>query len=59
MFGALLAGLVAEFELRYAFIMAAVMALGAGLTCLCLELKTSAASADQPLIATVANPADP
>ena len=59
MFGALLAGLVAEFELRYAFIMAAVMALGAGLTCLGLELKTSAVSSEQPLIATVANPADP
>ena len=59
MFGALLAGLVAEFELRYAFIMAAVMALGAGLICLCLQLKTSTASSEQPLIATVANPADP
>jgi len=39
MFGALLAGLVGEFELRYAFILAAVLALCAGLVCLGLDLR--------------------
>jgi len=39
MFGALLAGLVGEFELRYAFIMAAVLALCAGLVCLGLDFR--------------------
>jgi MFS family permease len=37
MFGALMAGMVAEFALRYAFIMAAMLALGAGLLCLLLN----------------------
>jgi MFS family permease len=37
MFGALMAGMVAEFALSYAFIMAAVLALGAGLLCLLLN----------------------
>jgi hypothetical protein len=59
MFGALLAGLVGEFELRYAFILAALMALSAGLICLFLDFRISPASSDQPRIATVANPADP
>jgi MFS family permease len=59
MFGALLAGLVGEFELRYAFIMAAAMALCAGLICLFLNFKVTEISQDQPLIAEVANPADP
>jgi FSR family fosmidomycin resistance protein-like MFS transporter len=59
MFGALLAGLVGEFDLSYAFIMAAAMAFCAGLLCLLLDFKVSPASAEQPLIATVANPADP
>jgi len=36
MFGALMAGMVAEFALGYAFILAAVLALGAGLLCLLL-----------------------
>ncbi len=36
MFGALMAGMVAEFTLGYAFILAAVLALGAGLLCLLL-----------------------
>jgi len=39
MFGALLAGLVAEVELRYAFIMAAVLAVCAGLVCLGLDFR--------------------
>lgn len=59
MFGALLAGMVGEFELRYAFIMAAGMALSAALVCLFLNFAITAASRDEPLIATVANPADP
>ena len=59
MFGALLAGMVGEFELRYAFIMAAGMALLAGFVCLFLNFKITDTSRDQPVIATVANPADP
>jgi DHA1 family tetracycline resistance protein-like MFS transporter len=59
MTGALLAGLVGEFELRYAFIMAAAMALLAAIICLFLNFKVSTISADEPIIATVANPADP
>jgi FSR family fosmidomycin resistance protein-like MFS transporter len=59
MFGALLAGMVGEFELRYAFIMAAGMALLAGLVCLFLTFKITDTSRYQPVIATVANPADP
>jgi MFS family permease len=59
MFGALLAGLVGEFELRYAFIMAALMSLVAGLICLFLDFGVTTASSDEPRIATVANPADP
>jgi FSR family fosmidomycin resistance protein-like MFS transporter len=59
MFGALLAGLVGEFELRYAFIMAALMSLVAGLICLFLDFRVTTASSDEPRIATVANPADP
>jgi FSR family fosmidomycin resistance protein-like MFS transporter len=59
MFGALLAGLVGEFELRYAFIMAALMSLVAGLICLFLDFKVTTVSSDEPRIATVANPADP
>jgi ribose/xylose/arabinose/galactoside ABC-type transport system permease subunit len=59
MCGALLAGMVGEFELRYAFIMAAGMALSAGLVCVFLNFTITAASRDEPLIATVANPADP
>ena len=59
MFGALLAGLVGEIDLSYAFIMAAAMAFCAGLVCLFLDFRVSPASAEQPLIATVANPADP
>jgi len=59
MMGALLAGLIGEFELRYAFIMAAAMALAAAIVCLFLDFEVSAVSADEPIVATVANPADP
>ena len=59
MFGALLAGMAGEYELRYAFIMAAGMALLAALICLFLNFKISDVSRDQPIIATVSNPADP
>jgi MFS family permease len=59
MFGALLAGLAGEYELGYAFIMAAVMALCAGLICMFLDFRVTAVSQDQPLVAEVANPADP
>ncbi len=59
MFGALLAGLIGEFELRYAFIMAAAMALSAGLICLFLNFRTTALSDDQPVVSQVASPADP
>ena len=55
MFGALLAGLVGEFELRYAFILAAVLALCAGLVCLLLDFRVREDSA----AAAPANPADP
>jgi len=59
MFGALLAGLVGEYDLRYAFIMASVMALCAGLICIFLNFNVTSISQDQPVIAEVANPADP
>ncbi|MBT8433356.1 MAG: MFS transporter [Gammaproteobacteria bacterium] len=59
MFGALLAGLIGEFELRYAFIMAAAMALSAGLICLFLNFRRTALSDDQSVISQVASPADP
>lgn len=59
MFGAVLAGLVGEFELRYAFVMAAAMALLAGTICMFLNFKITETSRDQPIIATVTNPADP
>ena len=59
MFGAVLAGLVGEFELRYAFVMAAAMALLAGIICMFLNFKVTETSRDQPIIATVTNPAYP
>jgi len=59
MFGALLAGLIGEFELRYAFIMAAALALSAGLICLFLNFRTTALSDDHPVVSQVASPADP
>ena len=59
MFGALLAGLAGEFELRYAFIMAALLALVSGLICLFLKFGKTAVSEDQPAISPVASPGDP
>jgi MFS family permease len=58
MFGALLAGLIGEFELSYAFIMAAGMAFGSGLICLFLKFTKTDASDDQALVSQVASPAD-
>jgi FSR family fosmidomycin resistance protein-like MFS transporter len=58
MFGAVLAGMAGEFELRYAFIMAAGMALLAAIICLFLDFKISDVSRDQPIIATVSNQVD-
>ena len=59
MFGALLAGLAGEFELRYAFIMAALLALVSGLICLFLRFGKTAVSEDQPAISPLASPGDP
>jgi MFS family permease len=59
MFGALLAGLIGEFELRYAFLMAAAMALSSGLICLFLNFSRTDASDDLALVSEVASPADP
>ncbi len=59
MFGALLAGLIGEFELRYAFIMAAALALSAGMICVFLNFRQTAVSDDQSVISQVASPADP
>lgn len=59
MFGALLAGLIGEFELEYAFVMAAGLALAAGLICVFLDLRAVRTHPDQALISQVASPADP
>jgi len=59
MFGALLAGLIGEFELRYAFLMAAAMALSSGLICLFLKFPRTDASDDLALVSEVASPVDP
>jgi len=59
MFGALLAGLIGEFELRYAFIMAAAMALAAAVLCLFLSLGKSVKNPDHVVVSQVASPADP
>jgi len=55
MFGALLAGMVAEFALRYAFSMAAVLALCAALLCLALNFSADTAGDSEAR----AIPADP
>ena len=55
----LLAGLAGEFELRYAFLLAAALALCSGLICLFLNFGKTALSQDQPVISQVASPADP
>lgn len=59
MFGALLAGLIGEFELRYAFIMAAAMALAAAVLCLFLNFGKSSTDPDHVVVSQVASPADP
>jgi FSR family fosmidomycin resistance protein-like MFS transporter len=59
MFGALLAGLIGEFELRYAFIMAAAMALAAAVLCLFLKFTNTSANANHTVVSQVASPADP
>ena len=59
MFGALLAGLIGEFELRYAFLMAAVMASAAGAICLFLKLPKTAVSEGLSPVSEVASPTDP
>jgi len=62
MCGALLAGMVAEFELRYAFIMAALMALCAAVLCLSMKFERGAAREDDLAdigLASPVNPADP
>jgi len=48
MFGALMAGLIGEFELRYAFIMAAALAFGSAVICLLLNFTNSQASPAHP-----------
>ena len=48
MFGALLAGMVAEFDLSYAFVMASVLALCAGLLCLLLSFGGSESAGLSP-----------
>ena len=59
MFGALLAGLVGEFELRYAFILAAALALCAGLVCLGLDFSVRGEISGDTAAAAQANRADP
>ena len=59
MFGALMAGLIGEFELEYAFVMAAGLALASASICLFLNLKRAVAASEQSVISQVASPADP
>jgi len=59
MFGALLAGLVGEFELRYAFIMAAILALCAGLVCLGLDFRVREEGSEDSAAEAKANSVDP
>ncbi len=59
MCGALLAGLIGEIELEYAFLMAAGMALSAGLICLFLSLRPGPSPQQHAVISQVASPADP
>ncbi len=59
MFGALLAGLIAEIEIEYAFVAAAAMALASAVICLFLKLSGTSASAENAVISQVASPADP
>ena len=59
MFGALLAGLIGEFELSYAFVMAAGLALTSLVICLFLQLRPMPAPEQHTVISQVASPADP
>jgi FSR family fosmidomycin resistance protein-like MFS transporter len=56
MFGALLAGLIGEFELRYAFIMAAALALASAVLCLLLNLSNTQANTQANLQVTPTDP---
>ena len=58
MFGALLAGLIGEYELEYAFVMAAGLALAAAVICLFLKLERGPATPAPAVISQVASPAD-
>ncbi len=59
MFGALVAGMIAEFELAYAFVGAAALALSSAVICVFLKLSAQPMPADQAVISQVASPADP
>lgn len=59
MFGALLAGLIAEFELAYAFVAAAALAFSSACICVFLKLSATPAPAGHSVISQVASPADP
>ena len=59
MCGALLAGLVAEYELRYAFIMAAALALCAASICVLLNFGDSSGSNEAAPLRGLANPVNP
>jgi MFS family permease len=59
MFGALMAGLIGEFDLSYAFVLAAVLALISGLICLFLNLSSKAGAHESAPVSQVASPADP
>jgi MFS family permease len=58
MFGALLAGLVGEFDLSYAFLVAAAMALAAGSICLLLNLQAEPLDVAHSTIPLVPSPVD-
>jgi hypothetical protein len=59
MFGALMAGLIGEFDLSYAFVLAAALALTSGLICLFLNLSSKAGAHESAPVSQVASPADP
>ena len=59
MFGALMAGLIGEIELEYAFIMAAGLAVASAIICVFLDLRAAPARQPHSIISQVASPADP
>ena len=59
MFGALIAGLVGEFDLSYAFVMGAIMAVTAGSICVFLNLRPTSLDDPHNDISAVTTPADP